>query len=221
MTSPTPPGTSSGNIPDRIYVLIEGLDETTAWHLAQRAVHLAQGYAPKLSGRSSHRLRVYYGPGFFGIQWLDPYMWFQEAGTRPRVMTNLAGKTIPMWIDDPTGSERAKNPRARTRVTFSGKTQILIFRKAAKVGERKSVKRKVAGTYRMVDVPKSYPGAPGRIARRQFVTYPADTHSGKVAVRNIGVRWFNPGIAGKGFMQHAIWTSAQQAGYGTPEILKA
>lgn len=218
MTHPTQANTTSGaNTPDRIYVLVDGLPMHQAWDLAQQAVRLAQKNAPKLSGRSADQLRPYYGPGFFGIQWLDPYVWYQEAGTRPRVMTNLAGKTIPMWIDDPTGTERAKNPRAQTRTTASGKPQVLIFRKVAKIGERKTAIRKRRGTYQLTDVPASYPGAPGRITRRQYVSYPGPS-SGKVAVRNIGVRWYNPGIAPKQFLHHAILTIAAASGFGTPEI---
>lgn len=220
MTHPSPTTSPNGRDgPDRLYVLVPHLPVHAAMFLAQESVRMAQGNAPKLSGRSAQRLRPYYGSGFFGVRWLDPWVWYQEAGTRPRVMTNLQGKTIPMWVDDPTGSERAKNPKAEVRQTASGKTQVLIFRRAAKVGARKSVRRKVGGTYRMVDVPASFPGAPGRIARRHYAHYPG-THTGKVAARNIGVRWFNPGISGKGFIQHAIWTASQAAGYGTPEIQK-
>jgi hypothetical protein len=221
MTQPSGVDTSSSlNAPDRLYVLLEGLDQHRAWAMAQQAVRLAQANAPKLTGRSASRLRPYYGAGFFGIRWMDPQVWYNEAGTRPRVMKNLAGKTIPMWIDDPTGTERAKNPKAKVRTTASGKQQILIFRKVAKIGATKNVRKKVRGTYRQVDVPASYPGAPGRIVRRQIVIYPG-AHNGKIAVRNIGIRWYNPGLAGKGFLHHAILTVAESSGYGTPEVKKA
>jgi hypothetical protein len=214
----THPSGASDN-PDRLYVLVDGLDEYLAWILARQAVRLAQQHAPKLTGASSQRLQPYYGAGFFGIRWLDDFIWFNEVGTRPRVMKNLAGKTIPMWIDDPTGSERLKNPKAKTRVTASGKPQVLIFRKVANVGQRKTVRRKIAGNHRLVDVPASYPGAPGRIAKRQFVKYPGPSN-GRVAVRNIGIRWYNPGISGKGFLHNAIRTIAAASGFGTPEILR-
>lgn len=218
MTHPSGNDATGGNNgPDRLYVLIDGLDEHTAWLLARQAVRLAQRWSPKLTGRSSNNLQPYYGKGFFGIRWLDNYVWFNEAGTRPRVMKNLEGKTIPMWIDDPTGSERLKNPSAKTRVTESGKTQVLIFRRVAKIGARKQVRRKIGGTYRMVDVPASYPGAPGRIAKRQHVVYPGN-HTGKVAVRNIGIRWYNPGIKPRHFMHYAVQVVAQASGFGTPEI---
>jgi len=209
--------TSGANTPDRLYVLIDGLPEHQAWDLSQQAVRIAQNLAPKLTGHSSQNLRTYFGAGFYGIRWLDPWTWYQEAGTKPRVMTNLAGKTIPMWIDDPTGKERSKSPSAKVRVTASGKTQVLIFRRAAKVGDRKTVKRKVRGTFQMVDVPSSYPGAPGRITRRQVVKYPGPS-SGKIAVRNVGVRWFNPGITPKHFLHHAILTVAAVSGFGNPQI---
>ena len=73
-----------------------------------------------------------------------------------------------MWVDDPTGELASKNPKARTRVTMSGKPQVLIFRRAAKLGQRKAVRTKIAnGLYHQTSVPMSYPGAPGRIGTRQ------------------------------------------------------
>lgn len=126
----------------------------------------------------------------------------------------LTHNTIPMWIDDPTGSEAAKNPKAQRRITASGKKQILIFRRAAKHGEMKTVRRKVRGKWQTRLVNKHYPGAPGRIALREAkkpFTTPGRT-PGAVAPQNVGVWWHNPGISPRMFANHAMTTVAQRRG---------
>jgi hypothetical protein len=97
---------------------------------------------PKCSGNAANRLQPLYGKSYFGVYFADNYTWFQENGIRPFTMRSLQGKVIPMWINDPGGLERAKNPKARIRTTVDGRTQVLIFRKATN------------------------PGAPGRISVR-------------------------------------------------------
>jgi hypothetical protein len=128
----------------------------------------------------------------------NSYVWFQERGISAFTMWSLAGKTIPMWVDDPSGSEREKNPRARTRITFSGKVQVLIFRKA------------------------TAPGAPGRISRREagrpFTT--AGRVAGAIARGNVGVKWRHPGLAPRRFLNHAMSVAARRGGF-TPERLYA
>src|SRR5690348_5087562 len=154
--------------PDRLIMLVPSLKGGRARSVANTAVREARRVMPKLTGRAASRLFPLYGTGYFGIGWADSYVWFQEQGIRSFTMWNLAGKTIPMWIDDPTGEELQKNPRARTRLTMSGKQQVLIFRKAAMPGTMRTVRRKVAdGQYEEYQVPASYPGAPGRISNRQ------------------------------------------------------
>ena len=155
--------------PDRLIMLVPNLKGGRARRLANDAVSQARFIMPKLTGASASRLFPLYGAGYFGIGWLDSYIWYQENGIRPFTMFSLQGKTIPMWVDDPTGQLASQNPRARTRVTMSGKPQVLIFRKAARLGQRRTVRRKVAsGTYEEYSVPMSYPGAPGRVgAARQ------------------------------------------------------
>lgn len=139
----------------------------------------------------------------------NSYVWFQEKGIKPFTMRRLAGKVIPMWIDDPTGSERRANPKAKTRITANGRHQVLIFRKAAKMGAKKDVAiRDAQGRIlRHKRVPQSYPGAPGRIARTTFhETY--GTHTGKIAKlvprAHVGVRWRHPGIVGREFIEYSI-----------------
>lgn len=201
--------------PDRLVMLVPGLNGRRARLMANEAVREARRVMPKLSGRAASRLSPLYGAGYFGLMWQDSYVWFQEQGIRPFTMFALAGKTIPMWIDDPTGEERQKNPRAQTRLTLSGKTQVLIFRRAAMPGARKTVRRKVAGgTYEEFSVPASYPGAPGRIGRRESGrpdTTPGRS-GGAVARGNIGVRWRHPGLAPRLFLNHAVTLAAQRGG---------
>jgi hypothetical protein len=178
---------------------------------------------PKLTGRAASRLYPLYGSGWFGVGWLDSYTWYQEQGIRPFTMTSLAGKTIPMWVDDPTGTERERNPRARVRTTMSGKVQVLIFRRAATPGQRVTRRRKKAdGTTEEYTAPASYPGAPGRISRRQ-AGQPWTTQGrtwGAIAAGNVGVRWRHPGLAPRRFLNHAMALAAAQGGF-EPERLYA
>ncbi len=201
--------------PDRLIMVVPNLSGKRARGMANSAVREARRVMPKLTGRAASRLFPIYGSGFFGIGWQDSYVWFQEQGVRPFTMFSLAGKTIPMWIDDPTGEERQKNPKARVRVTMSGQTQVLIFRRAAMPGQRKKVRRKVAsGTYEEFEVPASYPGAPGRIGKRES-KMPWTTESrvpGAIARGNVGVRWRFPGLSPRLFLNHAMTLAAQQGG---------
>lgn len=199
---------ATGNdIPDRLYMRVEGLSAFTARSCAYRAVAEARRLAPKLSGASSRRFTAIWGPEWFGLAWADSYVWFQERGIRAFTMNNLAGKTIPMWVTDPTGEERRKNPRARTRTTASGVQQVLIFRKAAQRGQRKRV---VGPGGALRDVPASYPGAPGRIAVREAgrpFTTPGKV-GGAIARGNVGVRWRHPGLMNRDFLQEGLERAA-------------
>jgi len=210
--------------PDRLIMRMEGLSGSRARSLANAAVREARRVMPKLSGAAASRLFPLYGTGFFGVGWQDSYVWFQEQGIQPFTMFSLAGKTIPMWVDDPAGTEREKNPHAQTRVTLSGKVQVLIFRKAAMPGQTKTVSKKVAGgTYEQKTVPASYPGAPGRIARREAST-PFTTPgrvAGQIARGNIGVRWRHPGLAPRKFLNHALSLAAEQGGLQPQRIYAA
>jgi hypothetical protein len=98
---------------------------------------------------------------------------------------------------------------------MSGKPQVLIFRKAARMGQRKTTRRKVAeATYEEFSMPASYPGAPGRIGVRQAGqpwTTPGKA-GGQVAGGNVGVRWRHPGLAPRQFLNRSITLAAQQAG---------
>ena len=210
--------------PDRLIMLVDGLSGSRARALANAAVREARRVMPKLSGASASRLFPLYGAGFFGLGWQDSYVWFQEQGIRPFTMFALAGKTVPMWVSDPTGTEREKNPRAQTRTTVSGTVQVLIFRKAATPGQTKVVHRrsKATGQVEEVTVPASYPGAPGRIARREAAapfTTPGRV-AGAIARGNVGVRWRHPGLAPRRFLNHAVSLAAQAGGI-TPNRIYA
>lgn len=208
--------------PNRLYINVPNLPATTAERLSQIAVRIAQQLAPKMSGAGAKSIEPYFGNGFFGMRWDRPYMWDQEAGTRPFTMRSLAGKTIPMWIDDPTGKLlREQGPKAKTRITASGKRQVLMFRKVAKIGQTKTKTiRRPDGTLIQRQVPASYPGAAGRISHREITEYPRS--NGKIAKMvsraHVGVRWRHPGLVGRGFMHHALTEVSVQMGLGKPVI---
>jgi hypothetical protein len=210
--------------PDRLIMMISGMSGPRARNMANTAVREARRVMPKLTGRAASRLSPLYGSGYFGVMWQDNYVWFQEQGIRPFTMFALAGKTIPMWVDDPAGTERQKNPKAQVRTTLSGKTQVLIFRRAAMPGERRTRRRKVAdGTYEEYTVPAGYPGAPGRIGRRE-AAQPHTTpgrRPGAIARGNIGVRWRHPGLSPRMFLNHAMTLAAERDGIVPTRIYAA
>lgn len=197
------PKVRNGSLPNRLYVFAPGYEKAKTRSMAQAAVAQMRRVSPKLSGDGAAGLVPFYGDGFFGVRWNKDYMWFQEAGTNPFTMTKLAGKTIPMWINDPLGKEARANPKAKTRVTASGKKQVLIFRKAAKPGERKrtAVRGPDGRLLRWREGPASYPGAAGRIARRRGSGGRITTH---MPSGHQGVRWRNPGLHPREFMQHSL-----------------
>ncbi|MGW7100394.1 hypothetical protein [Streptomyces sp. NPDC054838] len=203
--------------PDRMIMIEKGLPPKRAQAAARDAVRMARRRMPKMSGRAARGLQPIYGKGYFGIQWESQVVWYQDHGTQPFTMRSLAGKTIPMWIDDPTGQERRDNPKAKVRVTESGKVQVLIFRRAARIGERKRVYRRDPKTGLRVlvsDKPASYPGAPGRISRREAAqpwTTPG-RKPGAIAPGNVGVRWRHPGIKPRSFLNTSLTSAAQKAG---------
>lgn len=125
----------------------------------------------------------------------------------------LTHNTIPMWVDDIDGSLRAKNPKIETRTTASGKTQVLIFRKAGAMPGQ-------AGTKPFYDPKtgkprKTWPGAPGRISRRE-AGRPMTTEGrtpGAIARGNVGVKWRHPGITPRLFLNNALVLATQRHGY--------
>lgn len=192
-------------LPDRLLMVVDA-DEFDCKRIAVDAAKIARSDAPKMTGAMSQQIFPISGTGWAGLRWLDPVTWYQEMGISGFTMRKLAGKTIPMWIDDPTGEERRKNPESKTRTTASGRTQVLIFRRAAQPGQRKRVRRN--GVW--ANVPASYPGAPGRIANREAAA-PWTTEgrvAGAIARRNIGVRWYHPGLEARLFMHHALEMAA-------------
>jgi hypothetical protein len=197
-----------------IYVAPE-LPIEGCYEAAQLAVAHARALCPKLTGTGASGIQPLFGEGYFGLTWEMPYIWIQNQGAKPFLMRSLAGKTIPMWIDDPTGTERRDNPKAQTRTTESGRTQVLIFRRAAPIGTRKTVKRKGPGGATIsVDVPASYPGAAGRIANRE-ASAPYTTPGrlgGRIARGNIGIRWYFPGLAPRNFLEEGLHRAAQDVG---------
>lgn len=196
--------------PQSMIAKVHNLDHYIARQLANEAVIIARRNAPKLSGASAKRFTPYWGDGFYGIKWQDNFVWFQEQGIKPFTMKNLHG-TIPLWISDPTGTERTKNPKAKTRVTKSGVTQILIFRRVGNKGAQKSVLRNGIRQF----IPNTnYPGAPGRISLREAGQPLTATGKvgGQISPGNVGVRWRHPGITARHFLAHGISEAASNRG---------
>lgn len=207
-------------VPDRLLALVPGLHALNSAILANEAIDAARHSMPRVTGHTAQRLTPESGPGFFGISWGDPYVWYMEQGTRPFLMRNLAGKTIPMWINDPTGKLAKDNPKARTRMTADGRVQTLIFRRAANQGDRKMAWRTVNGTQRRVNVPRSYPGAPGRIRAVEIERIPsAGIVPGRIATGNVGVRWRHPGLSPAHYMENSIRRAALMAGIEEVKVL--
>ena len=204
------------NRPDRAIMVVDGMRLRQARACAHAAVREARRKMPKLSGRAASRLLPLWGQGYFGIRWLDSYVFFQDHGIRPFTMNRLEGKTIPMWVDDHTGTERAKNPKAKTRITASGKQQVLIFRRVGRRSQATQRTRLDPATRlpRSVQTSASYPGAPGRIGKRQAAS-PLTTEGkqgGQVAAGNVGVKWRHPGLSPRLFINNAITLAAQWHG---------
>lgn len=183
--------------PDRIVMLID-LDVFDTEQLAEAAVSIARSRMPRVTGYMASTLQPLAGPGYFGIYFPDRKVWFMEQGTRPHTMRNLPrDKPIPMWVEDADGSQareirkHSKKP-PQTRVTEDGRRQVLIFRRVAPNKSRKTIMR----DGQPVSVPRSYPGAPGRISARRS--------TGKIATGNVGVRWRHPGIAPRMFLNSAL-----------------
>lgn len=199
----------TGGTPDRLVMAVDDLDPVRARYLALDAVQKARLAMPRVTGGTASRLRPLYGRNYFGIWFPDAWTWYMEHGTGPHTMRSLQGKTVPMWVNDADGQERAKNPKAKVRTTEDGRVQVLIFRKAAKIGARKTVKRADGSTY---TVPASYPGAPGRIGKRMVRPVVAGRVAGQIAAGNVGVRWRHPGLGAMQFMNAALATAAFQGG---------
>ncbi|QDN95022.1 hypothetical protein FNV58_01425 (plasmid) [Streptomyces sp. RLB1-9] len=203
--------------PDRMIMVEKGLPPKRARAAALEAVRQARRRMPKLTGGAARGLQPLYGKGYFGLSWSTDVVWYQDHGTKPFTMRSLAGKVIPMWIDDPTGQERRDNPKAKTRTTESGKIQVLIFRRAARIGERKKVYRKDPKTGLKVlvsDSPAHYPGAPGRIGWRESKqpwTRPGK-RPGAIHPGNIGVWWRHPGLKPRSFLNTSMTLAAQKNG---------
>ena len=197
--------------PDRMLIMVDAQDLLDTQFMADSAVNLARRLMPKVTGALAFNIPPMHGINFFGIYFPDRRVWFLEHGTRPFTMNRLAGKTIPMWVEDPDGSLRRANPKIKQRTTVDGRLQVLIFRRVAQKGERRRVVRRAAGGgTRIVHVQAHYPGAGGRIARRE--AHPPLTTAGRVQGRiargNIGVWWRHPGIHPRMFLNAALTATA-------------
>jgi hypothetical protein len=194
--------------PDRMIYLMEDTYDTTYMEmLANAMLEAVKDRIPKITGSLARSVEPVFGPNFWGIYFPDKRMWYLERGTSPFLMRSLAGKTIPMWVDDSDGSIAKKAGRkAKTRISVDGRAQTLIFRRVAKPGERKEVRR----NGRLINVPRSYPGAPGRIRNR--------VSSGRIAAGNVGVRWRHPGIRAREYMNQAMEDTAEIFGIDNGQV---
>jgi hypothetical protein len=148
----------------------------------------------------------------------DSYVWYQDHGIRPFTMNNLQGKTIPMWINDPSGQLRQKNPKAKTRVTKDGRQQTLIFRKAPKQGggtQRYSRNSKTGALELNTDKKGSSPTKAGRAKKDNLagsLSEEGRKSGGKNGSGSSGMGWRYPGIAPKLFINNSITVTAQKNG---------
>jgi hypothetical protein len=201
--------------PDRL-VMLADVSREESYYLATEAVYIARQTMPRVTGVTASRLATIVAEGYFGIYFPDATTWFLEAGTRAFTMRSLAGKTIPMWVSDTDGQLRRDNPKIRIHTTEDGRLQVLIFRRAARLGQRKVVRRKdpVTGQLTLRTTVASYPGAPGRINRRQPAApwNASGTQGGQIAGGNVGVRWRHPGIQAMQFLNGALARTAFEAG---------
>lgn len=204
MTSPGRQEARQGGrlVPDRLYMDAPGLTAIDCHAVALLAVRTARSWMPKMTGSGSRSLQPLWGNGYFGIRWEEDYIWFQEIGVQPFTMRRLAGKLIPMWIPDPTGEERRKNPKAKTKRSEDGRIFVLIFRKVGKRGGQ--AKGSTA----------HYPGQSGRIGTREAAR--PHTSMGKVAgaiaAGNVGVWWRHPGLTPRSFLHRGMVLAAVEAG---------
>jgi len=203
-------------IPTRMWVEVPLLTKFQALAMAADSVDIARRNMPKFSGALARELEPIFGDGFFGMRWTSPAIWYQEVGIRGFTMRTLKG-AVPMWVKDPSGAERRKSPKAKTKMGEDGVMRVLIFRWAAAPGQRKTVIRNGLP----ISVPRSWPGAPGRINVRESAA--PMTRVGKVggqiagglsATRgNVGVRWRHPGLVGRSFMYRGLIQAARMGGY--------
>jgi hypothetical protein len=206
----------SSGVPDRLIMVVPDLDAVSAKYLAIEAVHIARMRMPRVTGATANRLVPVSDEKWFGIYFPDSYTWFMEHGSQPFTMRSLAGKTIPMWITDTDGSVRRKNPKAKVRTTLDGRIQVQIFRRAARIGQKKMVTRpsKFGGAPLTYAVPASYPGAPGRINRREspYGWTESGHQANAIAQGNTGVKWRHPGLRAMQFLNSAIAQAAFESG---------
>lgn len=196
--------------PQSLIMVFRDLDRDEAEWLARDALYRARQRMPRVTGMTASRIAPIWGRRWFGLAF-PREAWFMEKGTSPFTMRSLAGKLIPMWITDTDGSARRANSKAKVRSTEDGRTQVLIFRKAAKIGARTTKVSKYGFSY---SAPAAYPGAPGRINRRQpgAPFTPVGARGGAVAAGNTGVRWRHPGVRSMQFLNSSLAEAAFDAG---------
>lgn len=197
---------------------VPGLGVEDAQRVAERAAELTKQYLPRATGAAAGGVRPIWGSEWFGVEWQQDSVWFQDQGIKPFTMRSLAGKTVPMWVKDTSGELRRNNPKIKTRVRAdSGETEVMIFRKAAQMGQRKEAWRRVNGKMERVSVPASYPGAPGRIAVNRSQGEIREPN-GQISKGNVGVRWRHPGLDGGAYIARGLSDAATEEGIPVEDI---
>lgn len=197
---------------------VPGVDVEETQRMAERAAQLTKQYLPRATGAAAGGVSPIWGEEWFGVEWKQDSVWFQDQGIQPFTMRNLAGKTIPMWVKDKSGELRRNNPKIKTRVRAdTGETEVMIFRKAAPIGQRRQDWRMRNGRLERVDVPASYPGAPGRIAVNRSQGQIRDD-DGKISKGNVGVRWRHPGLDGGAYIARGMSDAAAEFGVPVEDV---
>ena len=81
-----------GNFSVRVLSMPESITQI----VAQTAVQLAKSYGNMRGWRGTEQLMPIWGRGWAGVHSPHKYLFYQNFGTKPRVMWELEGKTIPI-----------------------------------------------------------------------------------------------------------------------------
>ena len=110
------------------------------FQISKRALEIVKQKAPKDTGKGSSALQSTNEEGSIGVGIPEDviYMYYQEVGTKPYIMWNLAGKTIPIRL--PNGQ--------------------VIFRRATadNIGKRKITSRNEKGQIMTSKISWRHPG---------------------------------------------------------------
>jgi hypothetical protein len=120
--------------------MIIPVPEDITFQISRRALEIVKQTAPKKTGKGAAALLATSSEGSIGVIVPEDviYMYYQDKGTKPYIMYNLAGKTIPIRLANGT----------------------VIFRKATaeNIGKRKIVSRNEKGQIMTTKIAWRHPG---------------------------------------------------------------